>query len=199
MVAIESMMTLFHHFVIFTGESQSFINIHCHLNLKNIGFKRPEAKDSNENLNNADFNLDDNETEEVESNENLGHNENHRNDTENTPANSVDSSLDENQSQRPQPRKVSKPLTTHNPKVFNVVLAGKIYEEKKKIRMEMIEKREREQRKFHAKPAPNFNSIHAHQKRASEAVNYTIPTTPKVVHHHRKNMEKVKIKVSYFH
>lgn len=85
------------------------------------------------------------------------------------------------------------------PKVFNVVESVKFYEERKKHRLAEIERKEREQRKFVAKPAPKFDSIHAaaNQKRSAshEKLRVTIPVTPKVVHHHRQNIEKLKTKV----
>lgn len=84
------------------------------------------------------------------------------------------------------------------PNVPNVVLAGKIYEQKRIHRMEEILRKEREQRQFHAKKAPNFNSMHAARtaKRSNDEPNYTTPVTPNVVHHHRKNVERIRIKVS---
>lgn len=194
------MMLFFVIFLVFF-KAVFLLYININSNLKNIlciiGLKRPDARVSNENLNNIDFIFEDSATRNME------FNENHPYDNAKTTANSIDSgdlstSLDEEQSQRLRPKK-SKPLATHNPKIFNVVLAGKLYEEKKKLRMEQLIKKEREQRIFHAKPAPDFNYIHAHQKRAPEEPKYTIPTTPNVVHHHRKNMEKTKAKVSYFH
>lgn len=86
----------------------------------------------------------------------------------------------------------------NRPMVPNVVLTGKLYEDRRKARMQKIEKIEREQRQFHAKRVPNFNSIHAAQsvKRANDEPKFTIPVTPKVVHHHRKNLERIRIKVS---
>lgn len=88
-----------------------------------------------------------------------------------------------------------KPLKTPN-----VVKAGRIYEQKKQLRMEQLAQKEREQRRFHAKPCPNFSSIHAAKaKGAVEEPKFTVPKTPQVIRHHRKNLELVKAKVSVFH
>lgn len=85
-------------------------------------------------------------------------------------------------------------------KVPNVVLAGRMYEQKRKQRMAEIERKEREQRQFHAKKVPNFHSIHAarNARRAIEDIKITVPVTPRVVHNHRKNLERVRAKVSNF-
>lgn len=81
--------------------------------------------------------------------------------------------------------------------VPHVYLAGQIYEQKKKLRMAELERKEREQRQFHAKKAPNFNSIHAadNAKRVNQEHKHTVPKTPKVIHNHRKNYERVQAKV----
>lgn len=95
-----------------------------------------------------------------------------------------------------QPRNIGpRPLNVHNPKVPNVVRAGQIYEVKKKLRMEQLEKLEREMRRFHAKPAPDFSTIHAAQKRSTES-KITVPVTPRVVRTHRENLKKREAKVS---
>lgn len=96
----------------------------------------------------------------------------------------------------------TRPLAPHNSKdehIPNVIKSIQIYEEKKKMRMQKIQTIEREQRKFHAKPAPNFGAIHEAraQKRSLEDMKYTIPITPKVVHTHRKNLERLQAKVNY--
>lgn len=97
---------------------------------------------------------------------------------------------------KPKPLRNKSPV--RRPNVPNVVLAGKLYEQRRKERMQQIVRVEREQRQFHAKKVPNFNSIHAAQsaKRPTDEPKFTIPVTPKVVHHHRKNLERIRIKVS---
>lgn len=100
-----------------------------------------------------------------------------------------------------EPKPKPKPPRNHVPNrpiVPNVVFAGQLYEQRRKLRMQQLERTEREQRKFHAKKVPNFNSIHAAQgaKLAAEEPKFTVPVTPKVVHHHRKNLERVRAKVS---
>lgn len=88
----------------------------------------------------------------------------------------------------------------NRPKVPNVVLAGKQYEQNRKMRMEKIEREEREKRQFHAKKVPNFNSIHAARaaKHADDEPKITVPITPRVVHNHRKNLERIRMKVRPF-
>lgn len=102
---------------------------------------------------------------------------------------------------KPKANPKPKPLRNHapnRPNVPNVVLTGQMYEERRKIRMQILERNEREKRKFHAQKVPNFNSIHAAQgaRLAAEEPKFTVPVTPKVVHHHRKNLERVQAKVS---
>lgn len=95
-------------------------------------------------------------------------------------------------------REGTKPLTAHNSLVPNVVEIGKLYEQKKQLRYRQTLQKEREQRKFHAKPAPNFAAIHAaHTKRREmDEPKITIPVTPNVVLHHRQYLEKIRAKVS---
>lgn len=71
---------------------------------------------------------------------------------------------------------------------FNVIRAGKLYEERKKHRMEELERIEREKRKFHSKPAPNFRAIHAaqEQKKCDRPMKVTIPKTPLAIKHDRE-------------
>lgn len=99
------------------------------------------------------------------------------------------------------PKPKAKPPQSHTlnrPNVPNVVFTGQLYEQRRIWRMREIERKEREQRKFHAKKVPNFNSIHAAQsaKHSAEEPKFTIPVTPKVVHHHRMNLERIRAKVS---
>lgn len=94
-----------------------------------------------------------------------------------------------------------KPLRSNavnRPNVPHVVFAGQLYEQRRKLRMQQIIRAEREQRQFHAKRVPNFTSIHAAQsaRRPAEEPKFTIPVTPKVVHTHRKNLERIRAKVS---
>lgn len=101
----------------------------------------------------------------------------------------------------PKSKPKPKPVRNHapnRPNVPNVVFTGQLYEQRRKMRMQQLERIEREQRKFHAQKVPNFSSIHAAQgaKLAAEEPKFTIPVTPKVVHHHRKNLERVRAKVS---
>lgn len=114
-------------------------------------------------------------------------------------ASNCESPTPENVVVKPKPK--PKPLQSHainRPNVPNAVFVGQLYEQRRKLRMQQIERKEREQRKFHAKNVPNFNSIHAAQsaKQATEEPKITIPVTPKVVHHHLKNLERVRAKVS---
>ncbi|XP_031628021.1 targeting protein for Xklp2 [Contarinia nasturtii] len=94
-------------------------------------------------------------------------------------------------------RKGVKPLCAQNQQLVpNVVRIGELYEQKKKIRYEQLLQQEREQRKFHAKPVPNFAAIHAasSKKRESDEPKVTVPKTPRVVHTHRKNIEIIRKK-----
>lgn len=83
-------------------------------------------------------------------------------------------------------------------KDFNVVRAGKLYEERKKQRMEELEKVEREKRKFQSKPAPNFRAIHAAQehKKSDRPMKVTIPTTPLAIKHDREIKQRWQKRVS---
>lgn len=97
--------------------------------------------------------------------------------------------------------KIVKPLSSQNHQLVpNVVKIGEIYEQKKKIRYQQTLQREREQRKFHAKPAPNFAAIHAasSKKRDTDEHKLTIPKTPRVVHTHRKYTEIIRKRVSSY-
>lgn len=98
-------------------------------------------------------------------------------------------------------KNVVRPLAPHNAKdqnVPNYIKSIQLYEAKKKMRMQKLQMKEKEQRTFHAKPAPNFLAIHEArtQKKSIEDLKITVPVTPKVVHNHRKNMERLKAKVS---
>ncbi|XP_055305323.1 targeting protein for Xklp2-like [Sitodiplosis mosellana] len=88
-----------------------------------------------------------------------------------------------------------KPLAQHN-QVPNVYAQGQLYKQRKEFRMKLLEKKERDQRKFHAKPAPNFNAIHVAQskKRTQEEPKITIPKTPQVVRSHRHYADLAKAK-----
>lgn len=97
-------------------------------------------------------------------------------------------------SPRPQPTAgPSKPL-----KEFNVVKFKELYEMRKKYKLKEIEQREREQRQFHSKPAPNFQAIHAQEerKKVQQPLKFTYPETPTVVRRHREAQERVQKKVS---
>lgn len=82
-------------------------------------------------------------------------------------------------------------------KEFNVVRFVKVYDLKKKAVMENIERKEREQRMFHSKKAPNFQAIHAavERKRQETSPKITCPTTPSVLRRHREAQERVQKKV----
>lgn len=84
-------------------------------------------------------------------------------------------------------------------KDFNVVRVGKQYEQRKKARMEELERIEREKRKFRSKPAPNFSAIHAamDNKRAEFQQKLTIPSTPLVVKHDREMKQLWQKRVSF--
>lgn len=76
--------------------------------------------------------------------------------------------------------------TNKNDKDFNVVRFVKIYDVKKREMLHAIQQKEREQRLFHSKPAPNFQAIHAavERKRHQQAPKVTIPMTPIVLRRH---------------
>lgn len=157
-----------------------------------------------EDFNEEKFVFENTDTDIIAEGENIENNENDIKEKTPIDLDNLSSSLDEVQidinkaEQTPKPRNdIRKPLNIHNPKVPNVVRLGQLYEARKKYRMEKIEKEEREKRKFHAKPAPNFSSIHAaqSQKRNFEEHKITVPVTPRVVHTHRENMKKIKAKV----
>lgn len=100
-----------------------------------------------------------------------------------------------------EPKPKPQPIQNHamdRPNVPRVVFAGQLYEHNRKMRMQQIVRTEREQRQFHAKKIPNFNSIHAAQcaRRLVEEPKFTIPVTPKVIRNHLKNLERVRAKVS---
>lgn len=82
---------------------------------------------------------------------------------------------------------------------LNVFEKGKLYEQQRKRRIEAEEKRLREMRKFHAKPAPKFQAIHAAQnlKRAKQPLQFTCPMTPEVVRRHKEERKRVNLKVKY--
>lgn len=90
------------------------------------------------------------------------------------------------------------PLSQHNQQVPSVYLRGELYKQRREVRMKVLEQKEREQRKFHAKPAPNFTAIHAvhAHKRTQEEPKITVPITPRVVHSHRRFYGLAKAKVS---
>lgn len=94
------------------------------------------------------------------------------------------------------------PLASIKPNVPGVYYKAEITKKKHEAQALIREREDRERRKFHAKRAPNFHAIHAAQhekenRREEEKMEkLTIPMTPKVVHHHRKNMERIKEKVS---
>lgn len=100
--------------------------------------------------------------------------------------------------QQPQTHNPIKPLGQHNSKVPNVYARVQLDKLKREYRMKAIEQQERDQRKFHAKPAPKFNAIHAaqRQKRAQEEPKITVPITPQVVRSHRHYKEIAETKVS---
>lgn len=85
--------------------------------------------------------------------------------------------------------------------VPNVYHKIELMRKKHEVEAVLREKEEREKRKFHAKRAPNFHAIHAvqhekeHRREEEKMERVTIPTTPKVVHRHRQNMERIKEKV----
>lgn len=175
------------------------------------GLRREEAHNFNEDLNNVEILFEDTDVEikeeiveNIENMENMDNNENNIKELNSIDSDNLSSSLDEvhiDTNKKIQSKKpcsnVQKPMSLHNPKVPNVYLAGQLYELRKKHRMEQLERDEREKRKFYARPAPNFSSIHAaqSQKRSFEERKITMPITPKVVHTHRENMKKIRAKV----
>lgn len=76
--------------------------------------------------------------------------------------------------------------TNKSDKDFNVVRFAKIYDVKKKTMLDAIQQKEREQRAFHSKPAPNFQAIHAavDRKRQQVSAKVTCPLTPSVLRRH---------------
>lgn len=82
-------------------------------------------------------------------------------------------------------------------KEFNVVRFAKVYDLKKKAMLENIERKEREQRMFHSKKAPNFQAIHAavDRKRQQHSPKITCPTTPSVLKRYRETQERLQKKV----
>lgn len=169
------------------------------------GFTHPEHEKKSENIAVV---LDDTDVQEKKTKENKKDTDGIENRGNSIESESLSSSLDDvhiNQikSQQTITEKGTgtRPLAPHNSKdqhIPNVIKSIQLYEEKKKMRMQKIQTIEREQRKFHAKPAPNFGAIHEAraQKRSLEDMKYTVPVTPKVVHTHRKNMERLQAKVS---
>lgn len=92
---------------------------------------------------------------------------------------------------------VKSEVSEQKKKEFNVVRFARIYDLKKKCKREAIEKQEREQRKFHSKPAPDFNAIHAatERKRQQQSPKITCPSTPSVLKRHREAQERLQKKV----
>ena len=90
------------------------------------------------------------------------------------------------------------PLSQHNQLVPNVYHHAKLYKQKKEIRMKVLQQKEDDQRKFHAKPAPDFTKIHAvqAQKWAQEEPKITVPITPRVIRSSNRSKAKAKAKVS---
>lgn len=80
---------------------------------------------------------------------------------------------------------------------FNVVRFAKIYDGKKKAMLNAIQQKEREQRLFHSKPAPNFHAIHAavERKRQHQPVRITCPKTPSVLRRHEESKERLQKQV----
>lgn len=161
------------------------------------GVKRPESK-CDEDLNTIKIQFEDT----IENNENSSHVMNTPNSVDSpnqTPPSSIESGQQErNLAGGLKPRQINNYAKTGYSAVPHVYLAGQIYEQKKKLRMQELERKEREQRQFHAKRAPDFNSIHAarNAKKVVQEHKHTIPTTPKVVHNHRKEMERIQAKVN---
>lgn len=85
--------------------------------------------------------------------------------------------------------------------VPDVYFKAELMKRKHEHQAMLREKEEREKRMFHAKRAPDFKTIHAAHAVKQNRVDgdkiekLTQPVTPKVVHHHRKYSELVKIKV----
>lgn len=86
------------------------------------------------------------------------------------------------------------------PKEFHVVQFTKIYELKKEAKMKAIEQRERAQRRFQSKPAPDFNAIHAKvaRKREEQIPKITCPQTPLVLKRNRDAQERLQKHVSLY-
>lgn len=94
----------------------------------------------------------------------------------------------------------AKPIESKKPeREFNVVKYAKIYDGKKKAAMEAIDQKERAQRLFHSKPAPNFHAIHAavECKRHQQPSKVTCPSTPSVLRRHTEKQAKLQKQVSY--
>lgn len=95
-------------------------------------------------------------------------------------------------SQQQKKNEATKPL-----KDFNVIKFSQLYEAKRKMKMQIIEQKERAQRQFHSKPAPNFQAIHTavERKKVQNPVKFTCPETPTVIRRHREAQERLQKKV----
>lgn len=83
--------------------------------------------------------------------------------------------------------------TSHEPNVYRFT---KIYDAKKKARLETIRELEKKQRQFHSQPAPNFDAIRAAHDKKERKEKFTVPTTPAVLRRHKESQEKKKKMVS---
>lgn len=81
---------------------------------------------------------------------------------------------------------------------FTVVRFTKIYDVRKKAMLNAVQQKEREQRMFHSKPAPNFQAIHAavERKRQQQAPKVTCPITPIVMRRHAEKQAQLQKQVS---
>lgn len=187
-------------------ELHTILTSKCFHSLSSAGVPAAEFEqalnDINEDINNVQIVFEDT----VENNENTSDIMNTPNSVDSkarTSVSSEDGAISQAASKHVPARNLAvevrrQPLGNHcRSNVPNVVLAGQRYEQRKKQRMAEVERVEREQRQFHAKKVPNFHSIHAarNARRAIE-VKVTVPVTPRVVHNHRKNLERVRAKVS---
>lgn len=85
--------------------------------------------------------------------------------------------------------------STQEPNVYKFT---KIYDAKKKARLETVREQEKQQRQFHSQPAPNFSAIHdaAGKRKKQMQQQFTCPTTPAVLRRHKEAQEKIKKMVS---
>lgn len=165
------------------------------------GVQHPEHERNRQH--NAELVFETTEHEEnEENNKNIGNViENRSNSLD---SNSLASDLDEMHIDRVDPASNSNSRNANVPKkpqaaksnVPSVYYKAEFVKKKHEAQAILREREERKKREFHAKPAPNFNAIHAAQgEKLHQEIKITMPITPKVVHHHRKYVERKNEKV----